>query len=62
MQGEEAKKCIEIIARRIPLTLEETRLLNLIMNDIRLEFELEGAVHPSLIDGSEGKPPEDWCW
>lgn len=62
MENPDAEKCIEIISRRVPLTLEETRLIQLIVNDIRLEFDLEGAVHPSHLDGTRGKPPKEWLW
>lgn len=62
MENPDAEKCLEIIGRRLPLTPEETRLIQLIVNDIRLEFDLDGAVHPSNLDGTRGKPPKEWLW
>jgi len=55
-----AERCIRIIDQRLPLTPGETRLLQLIVNDIRREFELEGFVHPSKL--SSGERPTEWCW
>jgi hypothetical protein len=57
-----AERCIEIIEQRLPLTTGELQLLRLIINDIRLEFELEGAVHPSKLPGGDGNGPAEWLW
>lgn len=57
-----AMRCIEIIKRRTPLSHSEIRLLEVIINDIRVEFDLSGAVHPSKLEDGAGKPPKEWIW
>lgn len=56
-----AECCIGIIDQRLTLTPGESRLLQLIVNDIRLHFELDGAVQPLKLAGSSDRPTE-WCW
>jgi hypothetical protein len=66
MRGKEAQKCIEIISKRLPLTTAESQLVKLIINDIRLEFDMEGAIQPSIFNNadseSRGGAPPEWCF
>jgi len=57
-----AERCIEIIEKRAPMTENELLLLNLVINDIRLEFGLEGAVPSASLVKDDTKPPEVWFW
>ncbi|WP_224962807.1 hypothetical protein [Geomonas subterranea] len=57
-----AERCIEIIGKRTPLNQEEINLLARIVNDIRVEFDLPGAVHPSKLEDGAGQPPKEWFW
>ena len=57
-----ALRCIGIIDCHFPLNEGEKRLLSSIMNEIRLEFNLEGAVKPApSLNGLAGAPRE-WFW
>lgn len=62
MEKATALRCIEIVNRRTPLTESEQNLLKSIVNDIRLEFKLEGAVDMARLEGSLGGPPKEWLW
>lgn len=62
MENATASKCIEIIGRRTPLTYNEIRLLQRIINDIRIEFELLGAVDQTDQEERRGAPPKEWLW
>jgi len=38
------------------------KLLERIINDIRVEFDLLGAVHPMKLEDGYGEPPKEWIW
>ena len=60
--GQEAAKfCISLIGQHSPLNEGERQLLASITNDIRLAFDLEGAIAPlSMTNGDEA--PDVWIW
>lgn len=62
MENATALKCIEIIGRRTPLNHGEIQLINRVINDIRVEFDLPGGVHPSKLEDGAGEPPKEWIW
>ena len=62
MEIKAPQRCIEIIQYRVPLNEGEIRLLERIVNDIRVEFNLPGAVHPSILEEGYGEPPKEWFW
>jgi len=62
MANADALRCIEIITERTALTASESLLLKRIINDIRVEFDLEGAVHPTTFEDGSGGPPKEWLW
>lgn len=59
-----ALTCIAIVRRHAALNDEERRLLSAIENEIRLAFNLEGAVTlgPLSDNINTGKAPEEWFW
>ena len=57
-----ALRCISIIDCHIPLNEGEKRLLGAVMNDIRLAFELEGAVKPASLNSGAAWTPRKWFW
>ncbi len=60
-----ALACIGIIKSHLPLNSTEKRLLSAIENQIRLAFELEGAVRPeALCEDSciTSEIPKVWFW
>lgn len=52
--------CIALIKQHKALAEGEATLLAAIENDIRVAFDLEGAVHPVQV--VNGSPPEVWFW
>jgi hypothetical protein len=56
-----AERCIQIINKRLPLNQRETQMLELIVNDVCLEFGLAGGVH-SARPADVGTGPPMWCW
>lgn len=62
MENATAQRCIELIQGRIPLNEGEMKLLERIINDIRVEFDLLGAVHPMKLEDGYGEPPKEWIW
>ena len=54
--------CITIIDSHFPLNDGEKRLLGVIMNEIRLSFDLEGAVQLALLQNRMVSAPREWFW
>ena len=57
-----ALKCIAIIDFHFPLNDGEKRLLGVIANEIRLAFDLEGAVKPAPLQNEVAWAPREWFW
>lgn len=58
-----ALECIAIVCCHTALNDSESRLLMAIENEIRLSFDLEGAVKPTpLLDDTTNETPEEWFW
>jgi hypothetical protein len=57
-----AVKCISIIDCHFPLNGGEKRLLGAIMNEIRLAFNIEGAVKPAPLQNEAAWAPREWFW
>ncbi len=57
-----ALKCIAIIDCHFPLNDGEKRLLGVIVNEIRLAFDLEGAVKPAPLQNEVAWAPREWFW
>ena len=57
-----ALKCIAIIACHFPLNDGEKKLLCVIANEIRLAFDLQGAVKPAPLQNEVGWAPREWFW
>jgi len=57
-----ALRCIAITERHFPLNEGEKRLLGAIINDIRLAFDLEGAIKPAPLQKDVPWAPEEWFW
>jgi hypothetical protein len=57
-----ALKCIAIVGRHFPLNEGEKRLLNTVVNEIRLAFDLEGAVKPVPLLNEAAWAPREWFW
>jgi hypothetical protein len=55
-------KCISIIKCHIPLNKGEKMLLGAIVNEIRLAFDLEGAVKPAPLPKEVAWAPKEWFW
>jgi hypothetical protein len=60
-----ALTCIAIIDGHLPLNDGEKQLLSVIKNQIRLAFDLEGAVRPEAMcddSGMTSEVPKVWFW
>jgi hypothetical protein len=57
-----ALRCIAIINCHFPLNEGERRLLGAVMNDIRLAFDLEGAVNTASLLNVVAWAPREWFW
>jgi hypothetical protein len=57
-----ALKCIAIINCHFALNDGEKRLLGIIVNEIRLAFELEGAVKATALQSGAAWAPSEWFW
>jgi len=57
-----AVKCISIINCHFPLNGGEKRLLGAIANEIRLAFDLEGAIKPAQPLNEAAGMPGEWFW
>ena len=57
-----ALKCIAIIDCHFPLNDGEKRLLGTIVNEIRLAFDIEGAVKPVPPLNKTAGAPREWFW
>jgi hypothetical protein len=57
-----ALKCIAIIDCHFPLNDGEKRLLGVIANEIRLAFDLEGAVKVAALQSGAAWAPSEWFW
>ena len=55
-------KCISIINCHVPLNGGEKSLLCAIVNEIRLAFDLEGAVKPASLPNEVAWAPKEWFW
>jgi hypothetical protein len=54
--------CIAIIDCHFTLNDGEKRLLGVIVNEIRLAFDLEGAVKPAPLQNDTAGAPREWFW
>lgn len=54
--------CLEIVTRHLPLTDGERGLLEAIQNQIRVTFDLPGAVKPEETIGNLISAPPEWFW
>jgi hypothetical protein len=61
-ESKSALKCIAIIDCHFPLNDGEKRLLGVIANEIRLAFDLEGAVKPVTLLNELAWAPREWFW
>jgi len=57
-----ALMCIAMIDCHFPLNEGERRLLCSVVNDIRLTFDLEGAVKPASHHSGAAWTPRIWFW
>ena len=57
-----ALMCITIIDCHFTLNISEKRLLGAIENEIRLAFDLEGAVRPASLHSGAAWVPREWFW
>lgn len=57
-----ALRCIAIIDYHFPLNDGEKRLLGAIVNEIRLAFNMEGAVKPVPLLNEVAWAPREWFW
>jgi hypothetical protein len=58
-----ALTCIAIVRRHAALNDSERMLLKAIENEIRVAFDLDGAVKPGLLlEDTAGETPELWFW
>ena len=57
-----ALMCITIIDGHFPLNEGERRLLGAVINEIRLAFDLEGAVNPTSLHNVVAWAPREWFW
>jgi hypothetical protein len=57
-----AFRCIAIIDCHYPLNEGEKRLLVAIENEIRLAFNMEGAVKPAPLQNEVAWAPREWFW
>ena len=57
-----ALECIAIINFHFPLNDGEKRLLGVIVNEIRLAFDLEGAVKSAPLWNEVAWAPREWFW
>jgi hypothetical protein len=62
MDRKAALKCIAIVDCHFPLNEGEKRLLGTIVNEIRLAFDLEGAVKPVPLLKEAAWVPREWFW